>query len=143
MSGGQFKKGQSGNPAGKPKGARDKRTALRELLQPHAAALVSKAVELAKAGDTTALRICIDRCIPVMKAKDEPVDLPALTGSLAERGDAVLRAMAAGTITPDQANAVMQVLAAQVRIVEADELEKRISALEVKDNGSQQSQSAR
>lgn len=136
MSGGQFKKGQSGNPAGKPRGARDKRTALRELLQPHAAGLVKKAVELALAGDTTALRICIDRCIPAIKAKDEPVELPALNGSLAEQGDAVMRAMAAGTITPDQANAVMQVISAQARIIEVDELEKRIAALEGKSDGS-------
>ncbi|CAJ0691643.1 hypothetical protein KXR69_16090 [Ralstonia holmesii] len=50
-----FQKGQSGNPAGKPKGAKDKRTALRELLQPHAEQLVQKAVKLALDGDTTAL----------------------------------------------------------------------------------------
>lgn len=137
----QFKKGQSGNPAGKPKGARDKRTALRELLQPHAADLVAKAVELAKAGDTTALRICIDRCIPAIKAKDAPVDLPELTGSLAEQGQAVMRAMAAGRITPDEANAVMQVISAQARIIEVDELEKRLADLESKDDGNHQSQS--
>ncbi|KVO84036.1 hypothetical protein WL78_23970 [Burkholderia ubonensis] len=137
----QFKKGQSGNPAGKPKGARDKRTALRELLQPHAADLVAKAVELAKAGDTTALRICIDRCIPAIKAKDAPVDLPDLTGSLAEQGQAVMRAMAAGRITPDEANAVMQVISAQARIIEVDEFEKRLAVLENKDDGNHQSQS--
>ncbi|WP_334031690.1 DUF5681 domain-containing protein [Burkholderia orbicola] len=137
----QFKKGQSGNPAGKPRGTRDKRTALRELLQPHAADLVAKAVELAKAGDTTALRICIDRCIPAIKAKDAPVDLPELTGSLAEQGAAVMLAMARGRITPDEANAVMQVIAAQARIIEVDELEKRLAILESKDDGNQQSQS--
>lgn len=137
----QFKKGQSGNPAGKPRGTRDKRTALRELLQPHAADLVAKAVELAKAGDTTALRICIDRCIPVIKAKDAPVDLPELTGSLAEQGAAVMRAMARGRITPDEANAVMQVISAQARIIEVDELEKRLAVLESKDDGNHQSQS--
>ncbi|MCA8278504.1 DUF5681 domain-containing protein [Burkholderia cepacia] len=137
----QFKKGQSGNPAGKPRGARDKRTALRELLQPHAADLVAKAVELAKAGDTTALRICIDRCIPAIKAKDAPVDLPDLTGSLVEQGEAVMRAMARGRITPDEANAVMQVISAQARIIEVDELEKRLSILEGKGDGTHQSQS--
>lgn len=137
----QFKKGQSGNPAGKPRGTRDKRTALRELLQPHAADLVAKAVELAKAGDTTALRICIDRCIPAIKAKDAPVDLPDLTGSLVEQGEAVMRAMARGRITPDEANAVMQVITAQARIIEVDELEKRLAALESKGDDNYQSQS--
>jgi hypothetical protein len=126
----RFKSGQSGNPAGKPIGAKDKRTALRGLLQPHADALVKKAVELALAGDTTALRICIDRCIPTIKAKDEPISLAGLTGTLSEQGGIVLAALAAGEITPDDANALMSAISAQVRIVEADDLEKRIAALE-------------
>lgn len=130
-----FRKGKSGNPAGKPKGARDKRTALRELLQPHADDLVKKAVELALAGDTTALRICIDRCIPAIKAKDEPVTLQGLTGTLAQQGQVVLTALASGIITPDQAAAVMQVISAQARIIEVDELDKRIAALEGKSDG--------
>ncbi|HDR9095088.1 DUF5681 domain-containing protein [Burkholderia vietnamiensis] len=134
----QFRKGQSGNPAGKPKGTRDKRTALRELLQPHAADLVAKAVELAKAGDTTALRICIDRCIPAIKAKDQPISLSGLSGSPAEMGKTVLQAMATGDITPNEAAAVMQVVTAQMRIVEVDDLLKRIEALEGNGDGEQQ-----
>ncbi|AOL05357.1 MULTISPECIES: DUF5681 domain-containing protein [Burkholderia] len=134
----QFRKGQSGNPAGKPKGTRDKRTALRELLQPHAADLVKKAVELALAGDTTALRICIDRCIPAIKAKDQPISLKSLNGSPAQMGETVLRAMAAGEITPDEAAAVMQVVTAQMRIVEVDDLVKRIEALEGNGDDKQQ-----
>ena len=60
----KFKPGQSGNPAGKPKGVKDRRTELRALLVPHAQELIDKVVALAKAGDTTALRILIDRLIP-------------------------------------------------------------------------------
>jgi hypothetical protein len=132
-----FRKGVSGNPAGRKLGSSDRRTELRELLRPHAAELVQKAVSLALAGDTTALRICVDRIIPTIKAKDAPISIGGLSGSLAEQGQAVLAAMAAGSITPDEANAVMQAIAAQVRIVEADELEKRIAALEGNNNGSQ------
>jgi len=62
-----FKKGESGNPAGRPKGTKDRRTELRGLLEPHAEELVAKAVELALAGDVTALRICMDRLIPIAK----------------------------------------------------------------------------
>jgi hypothetical protein len=71
-----FEKGQSGNPAGKPKGAKDKRTELRELLRPHAPALVEKAVELALNGDLTALKLCLDRIMPPLKATPECVALP-------------------------------------------------------------------
>jgi len=63
-----FQKGQSGNPSGRPKGAKDKRTELRELLQPHAPALIEKAVEMALDGDTTALKMCLDRIIPAMRS---------------------------------------------------------------------------
>lgn len=99
--------------------------------------LVAKAVELAKAGDTTALRICIDRCIPAIKAKDQPISLKSLGGSPAQMGETVLRAMAAGEITPDEAAAVMQVVTAQMRIVEVDDLVKRIEALEGNGDGKQ------
>lgn len=133
----RFKPGQSGNPAGKPKGAKDKRTALRELLRPHAADLVKKAVDMALAGDATALRICIDRLIPATKAKDSPIRLEGLCGSLGEQGQSVVNAMAAGDLTPDEASAVMSVISAQARIIEADELEKRIAALEGKTNGNE------
>lgn len=67
----KFMKGQSGNPAGRPKGIPDKRTQMRELFEPHAEALIDKAVQLALAGDTTALRMCLERIIPPMKASAE------------------------------------------------------------------------
>lgn len=59
-----FVKGTSGNPAGKKKGTLNKRTELAKLLDPHAASLIQKLIELALAGDVTALRICVERLIP-------------------------------------------------------------------------------
>lgn len=124
--------GQSGNPAGRPPGIRDKRTAMRALLEPHADELVAKVVEMAKNGDTTALRICIDRLIPPAKPREEPVGLPLGEGSLAEKGQAVLAALGDGTIAPDVATTILQGIAAQARIIEVDEIEKRLAALEAK-----------
>ena len=63
-----FERGQSGNPTGRPPGTKDKRTALRELLEPHAPALIEKAVSLALEGDITAIKICLDRLIPALKS---------------------------------------------------------------------------
>ena len=76
---GQFKPGQSGNPAGKPKGTRNKATlAVEALLDGEAEELTRKAIELAKTGDIPALRICLDRILP--PRKDRPLNLdPALT----------------------------------------------------------------
>lgn len=132
----KFKKGESGNPAGKPPGAKDKRNVLRELLQPHAAALLQKAVDMALGGDPTALRMCIDRICPTLKAEALPVTsaLPT-TGTLADQAAAIYKAATAGEITTDEAAALMQLVSAQCRIVEITELEARLSALERGDHG--------
>jgi hypothetical protein len=61
---GQFKPGQSGNPAGKPKATRNKATlAVETLLDGEAEELTRKAIELA----IPALRICLDRILPPRK----------------------------------------------------------------------------
>jgi hypothetical protein len=47
-----FKPGKSGNPQGRPKGARNKTTvATEQLLDGEAEAITKKAIELAKSGD--------------------------------------------------------------------------------------------
>lgn len=125
-----FEKGKSGNPKGRPKGVQDRRVALRGLLEPHAKDLVQKAVELAKEGDTAAMRLCLERLIPPIKAKSEPTILEGLGGSLTSQGQAIIAAMGKGEISPDQTASMLQALAAQARISEIDELEKRISRLE-------------
>ena len=126
----RFKKGQSGNPAGKPKGARDKRTELRALFVPHAKDLVQKAIDLALSGDSTALRLCMDRLVPAIKSKDAPIQIGELDGSMGDQGRTVLAALASGDLTPDEASTVMGTIAAHARIIEIDELEKRIANLE-------------
>lgn len=76
--------GQSGNPNGRPKGALSRRVQLTKLLEPHAELLINKVIELALAGDTNALRLCIERLIP--KAKDDVISivLPDLNGATSQ-----------------------------------------------------------
>lgn len=130
-----FEPGQSGNPAGRPPGLPDKRTKLRALLEPHSEELVSKAVSMALAGDTTALRMCLDRLVPPFKALDPAVVIDGLRGALANQGEAVLTAIGEGRLTPDQGATLLQALSSQARLVETTELERRIAALEAR-NGS-------
>src|SRR3954454_15254310 len=67
IQGGQVRKGRSGNPSGKPKGARPQTTlAIEKLLEGEAEEIGRKAVELAKSGDTIALRLCLERIAPVL-----------------------------------------------------------------------------
>jgi Family of unknown function (DUF5681) len=128
----KFKQGQSGNPKGKPKGAKDKRTELRELLTPHAEDLVKKAVEKALEGDMAALRLCLDRIIPAIRSKDLPVLITGLDGSLTEQGKNIIESMGDGELSPSDASSMLSALAAQARVVEIDDLEKRVKELEGK-----------
>jgi len=128
-----FKKGQSGNPSGKPKGARDKRTQLRDLLEPHRDELIHKAVQLALEGDTTALRLCMERLVAPLRPRDQPVAFGAIPGTLRQQGERVYQAVAEGRLTPGESASIMQALSTLARVIETDELEQRIAALEARE----------
>jgi hypothetical protein len=79
-----------------------------------------------------AMRLVLDRVVPTMKAKDSPVIIGKLDGSLSDQGRTVLNAMSDGSITPDEAATLMQAIGVQARIIAVDELERRVSAIEEK-----------
>src|SRR5215468_10582921 len=60
-----YERGRSGNPAGRQTGSRNKATlAAAALLAGESEALTRKAVELALAGEPTAMRLCLERILP-------------------------------------------------------------------------------
>jgi len=127
----RFERGRSGNPGGRPKGLPDRRRELRDLIREHVPALIEQALALARAGDSAAIRLLLDRALPPLKATVEPVQFPAPeAGSLADMGRAVLAAIAAGQIPPDVGRVLIEALSAQGRLVEITELEARVRALE-------------
>ena len=130
--GNKFKPGESGNPDGRPKGSKDKRTQYRELFEPHADGLIQKASDLALAGDTTCLKMCIDRLVSPFRAKDDTVTLDDIEGTLTEKGEKIINAMGKGELSPSDASSMLTALAAQARILEIEELEKRVLKLEAK-----------
>src|SRR6266481_3288228 len=119
--GGRFRKGKSGNPVGKPPGTRHKLTLAAEaLLDGEAEALSRKAIELALKGDTTALRLCLERIVPPRKSRRVSFDLPKIekTEDLLPAFAAVVAAMAAGEIALDEAAAIVGVLEAKRKALE-------------------------
>jgi hypothetical protein len=74
-----FEQGESGNPSGKPKGARHRTTlVIEKLLEGEAEEIGRKAIELAKSGDTVALRLCLERVAPVRKGRPISLALPSM-----------------------------------------------------------------
>lgn len=103
---GGFVKGMSGNPAGRPPGARNRATlAVEALLEGEAEALTRKCIERALEGDGQALRLCLDRLAPPRRDRPVSFALPALKEAADARDAfaAVVRAVAEGELTPSEA----------------------------------------
>ena len=129
----RFKPGQSGNPKGRPKGARNRLAVeVDELLRADASDIVRVAIEKAKAGDAGFVRLILDRIVP--PAKDRPItfDLPDIEtpDDAAKAAGAILRAVASGEVTPSEASDVVKLLDGFANTLLATELEHRLSALE-------------
>lgn len=126
-----WKKGQSGNPKGRTPGVER----VRQLLDPKRDKLVQKAVELALAGDTVALRLCMERIAPPPRAETPPVEIPGLAEAvtMSDKARALLDAAGRGSISPDTAALMLGAIANAAKIIETDELADRIAALEVRD----------
>jgi hypothetical protein len=86
---------------------------------------------MALAGDTTALRLAMERIAPVRRARVR-FALPAIEAvtDLPEAVGAVLAAIADGTLSPEEGSAIGSAISLQRRVLEVCELERRIAALE-------------
>jgi hypothetical protein len=129
----RWPKGVSGNPAGRPKGARHKYlVAIEELLDGEAEGLTRKAIELALAGDTTALRLCLERILPTRKDRPVQLELPPMEGTkdLGRATAALLEAVAAGELTPGEAAEIGKLIEGHRKAVEVVDLEERVRRLE-------------
>jgi hypothetical protein len=129
----QFQKGQSGNPAGRPRGSRNKAPIhMQEMLEEKAEALVNKVVELAMGGNIAALRLCLDRLVPTRKNEPLSCEMPPL----ARAADAVAAiggiasAAIAGDVTADEAAKLAKVVSLYVGTLEAHQFEHRLAQLE-------------
>jgi hypothetical protein len=119
--------------AGKPRGTRHKATqAVMALLEGEAEALSRKAIDMALAGDTVALRLCLERVAPARKDNAVEFALPRMTSAkdAAEAAGAVLQAVSTGEVTPVEAAQIMGLIDVFRRVLEVSELETRIAALE-------------
>lgn len=130
--GGQFSRGASGNPTGRPRGSRNKSTQLVEsLLQGEAEELTRKTIERAKAGDPIALRLCMSRLLPV--PKDRPISLelgpvetlPQVSTALSQ----VAQATGQGRLTPTEGETLTRMLATQSQVAALLELRERFAQL--------------
>lgn len=131
-----FQKGQSGNPAGRVSGSRNKVLMALDAIGGDAAAeVLQAAVMAAKGGDMRAAELLLSRVWPARNGRPVALpDLPSMTtaSDLVAALGTVAQAVAAGTITPDEGQAVAAILDAQRRAIEVADLAARIERLEAR-----------
>ena len=129
---GKWKPGVSVNPKGKTPGSGELQK-LRATLAADVPGILAGLVTAAKAGDTQAARLILERILPPVKAIEQTVELQLPNdGTLTAKASAVLSAAAAGELAPGQAAQLIAALGTLAKISEVDELAARITALEVK-----------
>ncbi len=124
-------KGGARPGAGRPKGS-GQAAHYRAMLEPYAEELIQRVVDMAKDGDMTALKLCLDRLCAPLRPTDRVVTIEGMADAkeLSDKGNLILTGVANGNIKPTEAVSLMNVISSQARILEVDELERRITELE-------------
>ena len=129
----RFQPGQSGNPAGRPRGARNKASLVAEaVMAEHAEAITRLQCQKALEGSERAQRFVIGRVAAPAPQRTVMLELPetvTLEGLL-EAHEAVTRAFATGEITPEEARVAADLLESHRRTLELDELARRLEVVE-------------
>lgn len=131
---GRFVPGHPATKSGRKPGSKNKVTiALQTLLEKDGQKITKKAIALALAGDPAALRLVVERLIPVAKERRINLELPNSLSTAAEVASAVgriIEAVADGEVTPSEAATLSGIIEIRRKAIETEELEKRIAALE-------------
>lgn len=128
-----WKRGESGNSKGRPRtDASVGRAALRDKLLKRVPAIIKKLEEQALAGDVQAAKTLLDRVLPAVKPESLSISLPgvaeAATATL--QAQLIVKAVAAGAIPPDVGAQLLTGIGQAARVMEIDELARRIQELE-------------
>jgi hypothetical protein len=124
----KFKKGISGNPSGRPAG-QTPGAKLRTTIEAKADDILQSVINAAILGDMAACKMLLDRITPTLKPQALPISL-VYQESLALQGNQIIKATMDGQIAPDIGSQLIAALSNQAKIVEVDDLLRRIEALE-------------
>jgi hypothetical protein len=131
--GARWRKGQSGNPKGRPPGARNRATlAAESLLDGQAEALTRVCIDRALAGDSVALRLCLERILPPRKDRYVRLSIPSIVEAkdVPRTVTAILDAATAGALTPEEGTKLAHLVEQTRKAIETADLEERIKAVE-------------
>ena len=126
--------GTTNNPAGRTRGTGVVARLRKQMLDDgQVGPLVAKVYALAIAGDINAAKLLLDRIVPALRTQVAAVQFDLPDGSLTVKAEAVLAALAAGDLPPDVASEILSAIGKLVAVETADEMRRRLDALEFGD----------
>ncbi len=129
----RFKRGQSGNPKGKPKGAKNKSTlAAERLLEGSLDRICKRIEEEALNGNMQAAKMVLERFLPPRKDRLIRLDIPKIKTyeDVLSASTLIISAVCKGEISPSEGEALSRTIDLHSKILEANEHEYRLQALE-------------
>lgn len=130
---GKYKKGCSGNPNGKPKGARNKSTLAAEaLLEGSLDKICKKVEEEALNGNMQAAKMILERFLPPRKDRVIEIDLPSIAtfDDVLNAIGVIVNAVGKGKITPSEGELLARTVESYAKALETFEFESRLKIIE-------------
>jgi hypothetical protein len=126
---GRWRPGESGNPTGRRPGSGSVQK-LRQAIEDSLPEIIKCLADKAKAGDVGAARLLLERVIPALKPVEAPQALQIDRDDLSGQAKEIVALAASGAISVTQAAQLVAALGTVGKLIEVDELERRIQTLE-------------
>jgi len=126
---GRWQPGQSGNPGGRKPGtgSLQQLRAQVELLIPE---IIQVLATKARDGDIGAARLLLERVMPAVKPVEAPQALQISGDDLSNQAKSIVALAASGEVSVGSATQLVSALSTVAKLIEVDELLRRVDALE-------------
>jgi hypothetical protein len=130
--GSKFQPGVSGNPAGRPKGSKNRNSnQLKQRLMENVEGILDAMVEQALAGDAQAAALVVNRVLPTLRPQTELVQFTLhVDQPISKQVEDVLLAISRGEIASDVGKKIIEAIQSLANVRAVEDLSKRIEALE-------------
>jgi len=126
---GRWQPGQSGNPLGRKPGTCSVQQ-LRVQIEFLIPEIIQKLATNAREGDIGAARLLLERVVPALKPVEAPQTLQIAEGDLSSQAKSIVALAGSGEVSLAQASQLVSALGTLAKLIEVDELLKRVDALE-------------
>ena len=120
---------------GRRRGSRNRVTVFREALEGGGEEIIRQIRDQALKSDPTAMRLCMERLLPVARIPNSRFRLPPLKTpkDLREATEAMAQTVASGRLSPQEGEAMSRIIECQRKAIATEDFDRRLTVLEKAD----------